>query len=236
MSIADKFEVIADEVYDKGVSDGKKSEYDEFWDVISSNWTRTTWSHAFKYWSCEYIHPPKQIKPTAESIHVFAANPTLKKIEKKYFDFSGMPISSAQDLYQGCPSLETIEDVGLPAMRNYNYIFNGCTALKTIECLRFSNNTTTATRSFQSCQNLEHITIEGEICIDLDFSNSPLSRESIESIINHLSDTTGATLTLKKTAVNREFGINVDDLSTWPEGSDYYKLRWSKANWDFSHI
>ena len=28
MSIADKFEVIADAVYDKGVSDGKKSEYE----------------------------------------------------------------------------------------------------------------------------------------------------------------------------------------------------------------
>jgi hypothetical protein len=209
------------------VSDGKKSEYDEFWDVISSNWTRTTWSQAFKCWSCEYIHPPKQIKPTAESIHVFAANPTLKKIEKKYFDFSGMPINSAQDLYQGCPSLETIEDVGLPAMRNYNYIFNNCTALKTIECLRFSNETTTAVSSFYYCNALESITIEGEICISLNFQwSTKLSKESIISIVTHLSDTQGATLTLSKTAVDNAFMTEDGTLgSTSDEWLDLIKSK-----------
>lgn len=207
MSIADKFEVIADAVYDKGVSDGKKSEYDEFWDSVSNNWMRTRWNHAFKYWDCEYIHPSKQIKPTLECIHMFAANPSLKKVEKKYFDFSGMAIMAVQDMFQGCPSLEIVEDVGLPAMTNYSYLFSADRALKTIECLRFSDKTTNVTNAFISCDSLENITIEGEIYISLNFQWSKLlTKSSIESIITHLSDTTTeVTLTLSAEAVNREF-------------------------------
>ena len=50
------------------------------------------------------------------------------------------------------------------------------------------------------------------------------------------SDTTGKTLTLKKTAVNNAFGINVDDATTYPEGSEYYILRHSKDNWNISYV
>lgn len=50
------------------------------------------------------------------------------------------------------------------------------------------------------------------------------------------SDASGKTLTLKKTAVNEAFGINVDDETTYPEGSEYYTLRHSKDNWTFSYV
>ena len=43
MSIAEKFEVIADAVYDKG----KKDEYDAFWDVFQQNGTLTFYGYAF---------------------------------------------------------------------------------------------------------------------------------------------------------------------------------------------
>lgn len=50
------------------------------------------------------------------------------------------------------------------------------------------------------------------------------------------SDATGKTLTLKKTAVNTAFGINVDDETTYPAGSEFYELRHSKDNWTFSYV
>jgi flagellar biosynthesis/type III secretory pathway protein FliH len=49
-------------------------------------------------------------------------------------------------------------------------------------------------------------------------------------------DASGKTLTLKKTAVNTAFGINVDDVTTWAEGSEYYTLRHSKDNWTISYV
>ena len=97
---------------------------------------------------------------------------------------------------------------------------------------------TTLSGTFGNCPKLKNITFEGLIPVLVDFSASPLlTKESIISIINALSpNKSGLTVTFKKEAVNREFGINVDDLSTYPEGSDYYKLRWSKGNWDFNYV
>ena len=68
MSIADKFEVIADAVYDKGVSDGKKSECDEFWDVFQNygNGPVDGYEYAFMYrhWTDENFKPKYDINGT----------------------------------------------------------------------------------------------------------------------------------------------------------------------------
>lgn len=98
------------------------------------------------------------------------------------------------------------------------------------EKLKYSN-------TFNSCTNLKNIVFEGTIGENISFPASPLSKDSITSIVNHLSKTASSkTLSLMKTAVNAAFGINVDDESTYPEGSEYYNLRHSKDNWTFSYI
>ena len=84
---------------------------------------------------------------------------------------------------------------------------------------------------------LADITMSGVIGNDIDFRSSPLNKASIESIMGCLSATaSGKTLTLKKTAVNTAFGINVDDTNTYPEGSEYYILRHSKDNWTVNYV
>ena len=250
MSIADKFEVIADAVYDKGVSDGKQAGYDEFWDVVQDFGNRENYAYVFYHWNCEYIRPKYKVIPKAgknnsyRCLHMCCNNPSLKKIEKEYFDLSqyesptGYTSETSGNYYMfsACPNLEEIEDVG---MKPYYYYatFAGCRKLHTIEVIRSHENTTFNPMVFRECTALENIKIEGVIAKDISFYQSPnLSKTSIESIINHLSDTTGATLTLSKTAVNNAFRINVDDASTFPEGSEYYNLRYSKANWSFNYV
>ena len=92
---------------------------------------------------------------------------------------------------------------------------------------------------FAGASALEEITITGTIGQN-GFSISPcvkLSKDSIKSVINALSTTTsGLTVTLSKTAVNNAFGIDVDDTTTWAEGTEYYELRHSKDNWTISYI
>ena len=58
--------------------------------------------------------------------------------------------------------------------------------------------------------------IVGWIVNSTSFSSSTLlTKDSIESIVNHLSDTaTGKTLTLSKTAVNAAFGDEWDSYVT----------------------
>lgn len=62
-----------------------------------------------------------------------------------------------------------------------------------------------------------------------------LSKESIISIFNALSPTKSGSITLSTDAVNNAFGIDVDDESTYPEGSEYYNLRYSKSNWTINY-
>ena len=86
---------------------------------------------------------------------------------------------------------------------------------------------------FGYCNKLEEVRIEGTIGqngLDLRWSTK-LSRASIESIINALSDTTsGLSITLSLAAVNRAFAYveNGDDGSI---NQPWLDLVASKPNW-----
>lgn len=95
------------------------------------------------------------------------------------------------------------------------------------------------TNTFQYSYVLEHMIVEGTIAqngFNVRWSTN-LDKESITSIINALSTTTsGLTVTLSKTAVNNAFGIDVDDPTTYPEGSEWYELRHSRDNWTVNFV
>lgn len=215
-----------DDVYNKGVNDGKKSQYDEFWDSYQQNGNRVDYIYGFYRLSCEYLHPkykviPKSIKLNDGTVsfdpkyHNMVYGCTkLKKIEKDYFDLSqydnelGYNSNSTYGNYYtfaNNPNLEIIEDVGMKPYSYYN-TFRWCSKLHTIEVIRSNERTLFDQQVFHSCYELKNITIEGVIASNISFHDNPkLSKASIVSIVTHLSDTQGATLTLKKQAINREF-------------------------------
>ena len=82
-----------------------------------------------------------------------------------------------------------------------NNTFSNSTNLKTIRLLKLDDaGTKTFPSTFNSCTSLENITIEGVIGQNLDIHWSPLTHESIMSIINHLGTiATAKTLTLGTT-------------------------------------
>lgn len=103
---------------------------------------------------------------------------------------------------------------------------------------KFISSETTAftANTFQYAVSLADITMSGVVANSINFGTCPLNKASIISVVNVLSpSTTGQTVTFKKTAVNTAFGINVDDASTYPVGSEFYNLRNSKTNWTFSY-
>ena len=71
MSIAEKFEVIADEVYEKG----KKDEYDKFWDVYQTNGKRTGYDYGFSGYGFNFsnFYPKYDIRPEGYREKVFYA-------------------------------------------------------------------------------------------------------------------------------------------------------------------
>ena len=222
----------------------RKQVQDELWNGILE--TKKNFEKAFYDWQLEYIRPPKKIIPTTATsmCQTFRNCKKLKAIEKDYFDFSQKPSATANaDSYyytfEYCQSLQIIEDVGIGSINpvfQFSRTFYYCNNLHTIEKITVAE-TTKYSKTFDYCRKLVNITFDGTIGQNgLDFHWSPLSKASIENIINHLSSTTtGLSITMPKAAINTAFGINVDDVSTYPEGSEYYILRHSKDNWTINY-
>ncbi len=197
---------------------GQKSEYDMFWDTLQENGERRSYFYAFfssgLNWTDDIYNP-------------------------KYPIVCGN--SSTYDAYRIFGGNKKITDIKVPIILNgsqFYETFQNAEHTKRIPSVTL-NNVTTIIRPFSGCYDLEDLTILGEIAANgFDTHQSfVLNKKSIISIINALSDTTsGLTVTFNRKAVNNAFGIDVDDESTYPEGSEYYTLRHSKDNWTFSYM
>ena len=103
-----------------------------------------------------------------------------------------------------------IEDIGMKP--GYYYLtFRDCRKLHTIEKLRF-NLATAVSGAFTYCYALQNISFEGTIGGSITFQYSPLSADTVKSLLDHLDTATyngTRTITLKatsKTAYNDKYG------------------------------
>ena len=194
-----------DDVYEAG----KKAESSAFWDMFQDSGNRTNYNSAFSRWTCEYIRPKYKVVITEGQggAQVFIGNPSLKKVEAKYFDFSQKPTGTNNNYgyyytFSGCSKLEEIEDIGLIPQHNYLYAFQYCYELHTIAKMGVNENTKFE-GTFIQCNKLQNLIIVGTIGqngFDIHWSTK-LSADSLKSIINALSTTTtGLTVTLPSTA------------------------------------
>lgn len=201
-------------VYDKGVTDGRQAEYDRFWNAYQLNGTRREYTYSFSgnAWDDEAYNPKYDIiVEYNQGTNMFRGNMSITNtkvpIRFRYVNSGGS-----------------------------TYVFNGCNNLATIPLLEVVTSQP-YTGWFANCINLANITMSGIIGNDISFQWCPLTKDSITSVVSVLSDTaSGKTVTFKKTAVNTAFGIDVDDTTTYPEGSEFYTLRHSKDNWSFNYV
>lgn len=189
MSIAEKFEVIADKVYEKGLSD-KES---EFWDIFQNNGKRGAYAYAFNYWNCEYIRPKYKVVSTeATRACMFQRCSNLKKVEKEYFDWSKAPApayaaNGNHYTFQFDSNLEEIEDIGLSG-EYYSGTYHNCEKLHTIEVIRCTENTAWAAEPFYNCKSLQNVKFEGVMATAPSFEWCPLNAESMLSLIGVLKE------------------------------------------------
>ena len=221
-----------------GIEQGRQAVYDEFWDRYQSNGTRKDYSNLFKgYVWDEYTFKPKyDLSPTTANSMFYDSRITdllnLPNGKKLSFNSCG----GFYAMCRGCTRLTQIGNIYTVGAANIGEIFHSCSALVSTGTITLKENTAYS-NSFYNCSKLTDMRIAGTIGQSFDIRYSPLNKESIESIITHLSTTaSGKTLTLKKTAVNSAFGIDVDDETTYPEGSEYYILRHSRDNWNISYV
>lgn len=221
-----------DEVFDTA----QKSQYDKFWDTLQQKGNRKDYEGAFGGWHEDIFIPKYDIKPTEASymFRGFANEIDMVEHLKKLgitLDFSNCQSFSNFLLWSQIKRLGIID-----SRASNNITFYVALKLQTIDLLIIKDDGSTS-MNFQDCNSLKQIVIQGVIGKNLNMQWCPLSKDSIISVVNALSQTTSnLTVTFKKTAVNNAFGINVDNPSTYPEGSEFYSLRNSKSNWTFSFV
>jgi hypothetical protein len=239
-------EQIKEEIYNNyqtgvghGYSQGKQSAYDEFWDSYQQNGKRTDYRYGFagSGWTKTTMKPKHKIAPTSMP-YMFDRNVTITKMSDLGVEVDFSNVTDVSNTFCWASNLQEIEVPIAAKISNSQWYqtFYYCSKLKSIKKLIVSSGHNYS-GTFTACSALTDVEFEGVIGNSLNMKDSPLNRASIDSIIGCLSDTaTGKTLTLNKTAVNEAFGINVDDQSTWAEGSEFYELRHSKDNWTFSYV
>ena len=175
MSIAEKFEVVADAAYEKG----RQAQYDEFWDVFQDYGNKCNimrYKYAYRgFTDANYF--PKYPIYTRDAYWMFA--------ESKITD-TKVPIILESDTTAAA----------------LDGTFRWCINLKTIKELNVDEKTL-LTGAFYQCTALENIVITGVVGTNIDFANSSkLTSASVDSIIRALKQLAegdeARTLTLHK--------------------------------------
>lgn len=162
MSIAEKFEVIADAVYDKG----KKDFEDLFAKGFTYNGARTYYSYAFRATSfnADNIIDFKGLcKPTEATQMFYNTKGTHLPIG---IDMSNIDVSNQtviDQLFSYNSKLLEIPDFNIPATKRIYHTYSYCYALHTIHGKVRVNADTTYTQPFRENNALQNIEIEGTI-------------------------------------------------------------------------
>ena len=241
LTISEKLELIV-ENEQRVYGAGKEAEHDAFWDACQVNGTRTNYRTGFAWasWKDETFKPKYDIKPK-NAYGVFTG--TYIADIWGYLEKAGVKLdtSEATDMSYVCSEIKYCPRIGELDFRKATAstgAFYYSNAIETIDKIIVNENNVYSSW-FTGCTKLKNIKFEGVIGNNINISPATLlTRASIESIVNHLSDTvSGKTLTLSKAAVDREFeGISPGDFTTIVPGSEsadwYSMVNIGKPNWE----
>lgn len=226
-----------------GNMQGKEAEYNAFWDTfLPENLTAENSAYLFsgKGWNNTTFNPNKDlIVPNGAQryFHVTGELDLKAKLEERglKFDFS----KCANITYLAySTSITRFPELDCRNIKSLNFFLQNNTKLVSIDkvILNESGNQTFASTSFGMNTKLEQVEFEGVIGNDLSFCDCPLNFESLVSVVIALSETTtGKTLTLKKSAVDKAF----ESSEGANDGSENY--RWvnlvdERPNWTVSLV
>lgn len=182
MSIAEKFEIIADEVYEKG----KQAAYDEFWDIYQGNGNRLNYSNAFAgyNWTPELLKPKYDMYPT-NAYMMFRGNNNLIDL-KQHLDDLGIILSfenctAVQYAFSAC-NFTHIGELNFTSATGFGDCFLSTPYLNTIDkiILKDDGSQNLGAKPFNGCSELREVRFEGVIgTTGMTINNSKLSHDSL---------------------------------------------------------
>ena len=221
---------------------------DDLWDYYQENGNRENYKQAFSgaVWDEKTLKPKYSIKPT-NAYQMFYYAKKLKslknivenaKTNNPNFEFDTSLSTNLNGFIQAADNISELPEISTASCNNIDQFLFWNGLLKSVDKLILkSDGSQSFTNSFSGLSALTDIVIEGKFGCNIDIASSTkLTKNSIVSFINALyENASNKTITFSKTAINREFGIDVSDESTYLEGSEFHTLRYSKANWNFAY-
>lgn len=253
MSIAKKLQTIAEneqKVYDKGYSDGaaqggggydqgfaegKQAEYDALWDALQDYGNLKNYNRKFyRSWEVDILNPKYPIVPT-DATSMCQESKFKNVAESAVFDFS----NTTQMGYMFCSSrIERVPFViDTRAANSIEGLFGWCSTVEYIEkvILRDDGSQRLA-ESFWSTSKLKEIRIEGKIGTTIGFNASPLSKESILSILAALDvNVSGCVVYLSLAAVKKAFETS-EGANDGTTSAEWQALIAPLNKWSFSLV
>lgn len=220
-----------DDVYEAG----KKAEYDAFWDKYQQNGKRTEYFFAFggRGWTDELFKPKYDLNMANSATQAFTYNSVtdlVKSLEDANVKLDISRVTNITNMFSWAETtrLPEISTISSSSLIQTFYSMKKLVGINKL-VLR-SDGTQTFSKTFDLCENLEHLSLEGTIGqngFDIHWSTK-LSASSLYSIISALSsDTTGLTITLPSTAqANFEIAYGT---GTWKEHTD------TRRNWTIAY-
>jgi hypothetical protein len=178
--------------YDEGFAEGKKAEHDAFWDAYQKNGTRTNYYWAFygDGWTDDTFKPKYDIKATLYGCSMFSAT-TITDLSES-LKIAGIKLDTSE-MIDATSMFNASKTRTIPELDFSNVTVNSSTVFANsnvveIEKLILSDVIAGFQNWFMLASKLATITIAGVISKSISFQWSPLSVDSMKSIITHLKD------------------------------------------------
>lgn len=188
---------------------GKKAEHDAFWDEFFKTSGSFIGRFAGEGWTAKNFRPTKDILIVDRNANYCFYNNgcEIDLVERcKELGINIVIKPTALNNMFCISKFIHLPEINLLNALKLQSIFDSCSKLVTIDKLILKDDgSQTFPSAFNVCIALENIIIEGRIGQNFDIHWSPLTKASIESIMDHLSDTATFTVTLSQTAVNNAF-------------------------------
>lgn len=192
--------------YQQGFDDGKKAEHDKFWDEATTS-TSYIGRFAGRSWTENNFRPTKDLNITSNCNYCFynhGSGADLISLAEELGITITIKPSTASSMFEFSNLKRIAADFS--ECTALNNTFSTCTQLETLNVKLREDSTTTYSATFLGCKKLKNFVVEsGFIGKNIDFQYSPLTKESIESIMNARSETATFTIIFSKAAVDTAF-------------------------------
>lgn len=229
----------------EGIAEGVKAEYDRFWDSYQNFGRRSEYMSAFckGQWNDITFKPKYDIVAEGYASNIFWE--TGISDLKDALHRAGVVLDTSRVTYMntgfaGSSKLARVPELSVVSVSHPNgldYLFNQSISLVEVEKLILKDDgSQNFTRTFDNALKLSKISIEGTIGNDINFQWSPLSGDSIGSVVSHLSDSAaGKTVTFKLSAVNSAFET-AEGAADGSASEAWAALIATKSNWTISCV